>query len=127
MKTDAQPYQLAFGSRCIPYALRRSARKNLRVVVSPDLSVVVYAPSRASPQQIEEGVAKKARWIVATLEKVKSFHPLPTPKQYISGETFMYLGRQYRLKVCAGSDKSVKLQGRFLIVNVADDDDHSTV
>lgn len=120
MKTDTQSCQLAFGNRCILYTLRRSVRKNLRVVVSPDLSVMVYAPSRASAQQIEEGVAKKARWIAATLEKAKSFHPLPTPKQYISGETFMYLGRQYRLKVNTGVDESVKLQGRFLLVNAAD-------
>lgn len=127
MKTEAKPHELAFGNRRIPYTLRRSPRKNLRVVVSPDLSVAVYAPARASAGQIEEGIAKKARWIAATLEKVKSFHPLPTPKQYISGETFVYLGRQYRLKVNAGVDESVKLQGRFLIVNVADNDDKTAV
>ena len=127
MKADAQQRQLAFGDRCIPYTLRRSPRKNLRVVVSPDMSVAVYAPARASARQIEEGVAKKARWIAATLEKVKSFHPLPTPKQYISGETFVYLGRQYRLKVNAGADESVKLLGRFLVVNVADVADRKMV
>ena len=127
MKTDPQPRQLAYGNRCIPYTLRRSPRKNLRVVVSPNLSVAVYAPARASARQIEEGIAKKARWIASTLDKVKSFHPLPTPKQYISGETFVYLGRQYRLKVCAEADESVKLLGRFLVVNMADVADRKTV
>ena len=99
MKTETREGSVEFGSRCIPYALHRNARKNLRVVVNPDLSVVVYAPERAGTRQIKAAVSKKARWIAKTLDKVNTYHPLPTPKQYISGETFVYLGRQYLLKV----------------------------
>jgi len=100
--------------------LRRTPRKNLRVVVNTDLGVDVYAPRLASLDQVRKAVAEKARWIARTLDKVESYHPLPTPKQYISGETFVYLGRQYRLKVENGALGAAKLSGRYLRVSVKD-------
>ncbi len=36
----------------------------------------------------------------------------------MSGETFLYLGRQYRLRVSVGSDEGVRLKGRWLEVTV---------
>lgn len=103
-----------FGARRIEYVLYRGARKNLRFVVGPDLSVSVYAPERAGAQQIAEAIAKKARWMAKALDKVAAYHPLPAPKHYVSGETFVYLGRQYRLKVVDGPAGEAKLMGRYL-------------
>ncbi|MGD8293256.1 MAG: DUF45 domain-containing protein [Desulfobacterales bacterium] len=56
-----------------------------------------------------------------------SSHPLPAPKKYISGETVIYLGRQYRLKVKRGQDQPAKLMGRFLRVWVKDKNDTRSV
>ncbi len=120
MKTETGQRSVEFGSRRIPYALHRTDRKNLRVVVNPNLTVIVYAPKRAATREIDDAVAKKARWIAKTLDKVEAYHPLPTPKQYISGETFVYLGRQYRLKIITGALGTAKLCGRYLWVSVAD-------
>lgn len=41
-------------------------------------------------------------------------------KNYVSGETFYYLGRQYRLKVVHGPRNSVKLIGRYIWVQISD-------
>lgn len=54
------------------------------------------------------------------LEHMRDFHPLPAPKQYISGESFVYLGRQYRLKVLVGPVAPAKLKGGYLEVTVPD-------
>ena len=66
---------------------------------------------------------KKAAWIAGKLDGLERYHPLPAPKKYISGETLVYLGRQYRLKVELGSKQPVKLIGRFLKVWVEDKKD----
>jgi predicted metal-dependent hydrolase len=41
---------------------------------------------------------------------------MPLHKRYLPGETHLYLGRQYRLRVKESEDKSVKLIGSFFYV-----------
>lgn len=110
---------LEYGSRCIPYCLHRTNRKNLRIVVRPDLSVTVYVSHTVSEKVLLDAINRKAPWIAKSLDHLQEFHPFPTPSNYVSGETFMFLGRQYRLHVEQGSPISAKLDGRFLRVVVA--------
>ena len=109
------------------YNLHREARKQLRIVVAPELSVDVFAPLSAGEEQIHAALMKKAAWIARKLDALEAFHPLPAPKQYISGETLIYLGRQYRLKVEQGPRQSAKLLGRYLRVWVEDKKDTQSV
>lgn len=120
MKTEGTNHFIQFGERRIPYRLHWADRKQLRITVSPDLAVEVYAPKSVDNMQVQKTVMKKAPWIAKTLDKLESYHPLPVPKKYISGETFIYLGRQYRLKVRKGKKQPAKLQGRFLWIQVKD-------
>ena len=126
-KSKSAPHVIEFGARRIRYRLHRADRRRLRIVVSPALTVDVFAPKNAKEDQIREAVEKKAPWIAKTLDKVKAYHPLPTPRRYISGESLVYLGRQYRLKVEAGPKQPAKLLGRFLRVWVKDKTDAQTV
>jgi hypothetical protein len=38
---------------------------------------------------------------------------LQPEREYVSGETHYYLGRQYRLRIRKGKEKLVKLKGKF--------------
>jgi predicted metal-dependent hydrolase len=116
-----------FGSRKISYRLHRGDRKHLRIVVSPELTVDVLAPNSATDKAIQAAIKKKTPWIIKTLDRLESYHALPAPKRYLSGETFVYLGRQYRLKVQNGSKQPAKLLGRFLWVWVKDKTDTQSV
>lgn len=127
MKIRFAQHIIDFGSRKIPYRLHRADRKHLRIVVSPKLTVDIFAPHSASDEQVRAAIKKKAPWIVRTLDKLEGYHPLPTPKRYLSGEPFVYLGRQYRLKVEIGSKQPTKLLGRFLWVWVEDKNDAQSV
>jgi predicted metal-dependent hydrolase len=120
MKTDSEKDVIQFGTRQIHYHLHRDDRKHLRVVVAPELKVDVFAPKTADDGQIHQALKKKAQWIARTLDKLETYHPLPAPKRYVSGETFVYLGRQYRLKVENGLRQPAKLLGRFLWVWTGD-------
>lgn len=56
----------------------------------------------------------KDRWIKNKIREQKRFQPV-VPKQFVSGEAFSYLGRNYRLKVKRGPFSPVKLvQGRLV-------------
>jgi len=127
MRINSARHIIDSGSRKIPYRLHRVDRKRLRIVVSPELTVDVFAPKSASDELVHVAIKKKTPWIVRTLDKLESYHPLPTPKRYFSGETFVYLGRQYRLKVENGSKLPAKLLGRFLWVWAEDKNDSQSV
>jgi len=120
MKIETTENTLVFGQRHISYKLQRSERRNLRIVVSPDLSVNVFAPKSLTECATVMAVQKKGPWVAKTLDRMADFHPLPSPKQYVSGETFVYLGRQYRLRVEEGRATPAKLRGRFLCIRVPD-------
>jgi len=124
MTTDApippDHRSLQFGSRRVEYRLHREERKRLRIVVSPNLSVDIYAPLAVNEEAILTAVRTRAPWICRALDHAADYHPLPSPKQYVSGETFMFLGRQYRLRVANGNPPSARLRGRFLEVVVPD-------
>jgi predicted metal-dependent hydrolase len=87
-------------------------------VISPSLSVDVYAPSPATEETVLTAVRNRAPWICRALDHAADYHPLPGPKKYVSGETFMFLGRQYRLRVAVGPRSPARLHGRFLEVTL---------
>ncbi|MFA6962936.1 MAG: SprT family zinc-dependent metalloprotease [Opitutaceae bacterium] len=127
MKTEPLLRTLRFGQREVAYRLTQSTRKRLRISVRPDLSVSVSAPLNQNEGAIAAAVQAQAPWICRHLDELASFHPLPTPYRYVSGETFLYLGRQYRLKVEVAECRTAKLTGRFLHVRLPNPKDASEV
>lgn len=111
---------IAFGSKQITFKLEFSVRQSLGITVTPDLEVIIKAPEGASIQKIKELVHKRAPWILRQQSFFLSFHPKLAPRQYLSGETHLYLGRQYRLQIVHGTGNTVKLKGGFLEVTTAD-------
>jgi hypothetical protein len=60
-------------------------------------------------------VRRRAGWI---LRKQREFgrYGAPVAPQYVSGASFLHLGRQYRLRVSEGERESVKLFRGYLEV-----------
>ena len=123
MKTEPEMHILEYGNRRIECNLIRSTRRTMRIVVQPNLKIDVCIPLGADDEQIASALGKKAAWIVRKLDMMECYHPLPMPKQYISGETFKYLGRQYRLKVSNEDKNLVRFKGKYLCVSCSSPSD----
>ena len=113
-----------FGSRKIEFLLIFTNRKTLGITVTPELNVLVKAPIDSSIDNIKEKLIKKAPWILKQQSFFLSFHPKTTERKFISGETHLYLGRQYLLKVKSEKiivkSEKVKLKGKFIEVYAED-------
>ncbi len=107
---------IQFGSKKIDFSLEYSNRKSLGITVTPELNVLVKAPIDTSMDKVKEKLRKKAPWIIRQQSFFLSFHPKTPARKFIGGETHLYLGRQYRLKIQIGKDESVKLKGKFIEV-----------
>ena len=109
-----------FGSKQIDFLIVYSDRKTLGITVTPKMDVLVKAPVDSSIKKIKEKVQKKAPWIIKQQSFFLAFYPRTTKRKYISGETHLYLGRQYLLKIELSKVESVKLKGKYLEVKTTD-------
>ncbi len=120
-------HSINFGSRDIRFKLQYSARKTLGISVLPDLSVIVTAPNESDFGRVKNLVKKRAAWILKQQAKFSEYLPGQPERKYVSGETHLYLGRQYRLKVMEGKLEAVKLKGRYIHVTIANRDENEKV
>lgn len=115
---------IQFGNSTIHFHLEYSDRRTLGITVTPEMDVIVKAPMDTSIDKIHQKVKKKAPWIIKQQSYFQSFHPKIPPRKYISGETHLYMGRQYRLLIkneeCKIKNECVKLKGGFLKVYTKD-------
>ncbi len=108
--------RIGYGGHAIEFAVVRRKRATLEIAVEPDATVVVAAPIGASLEAIAEKVRKRASWVRQQQHFFLQFVPRTPPRRYVSGETHLYLGRQYRLKVISGDRPGVKLLRGFMLV-----------
>jgi len=102
--------------RSFDYLLTHAPTDRLSISVHPDLRVSVIASLHADPKEVDRRVARRAAWIVHKWREFERYHPLPQPRKYVSGETHLYLGRQYRLRVRKGRSDTVELHPPFIYV-----------
>jgi predicted metal-dependent hydrolase len=112
----AERHSVQYGEHRIDFAIVRRDRTTLEIAVEPDASVIVAAPEDAPLTAIEEKVRKRAAWILRQKRYFIQFLPRTPDRQYVAGETHLYLGRQYRLKVVPHVQANVKLIRGFIVV-----------
>jgi len=106
---------LAIGNSKVPIKVIRTDRRKTATIKIVEGDVHVIVPQRLSQKRIEELIKQKSDWIRQKLHLQASIQPVK-PKEYISGEAFSYLGKNYRLKLSEGDTEGVKLKGgRFML------------
>ena len=97
---------VAFKSGEISYRLERKRVKNLNLRVNPN-GVFASASPEVDGAEVDGLVASKGDYILAALQEFESYtRRTPSPKSYVSGESFPILGRYVRLRVLQGAPKS---------------------
>ena len=107
---------IEYGSVVMEYAVEYRARKTLGICVHPDGSVEVMAPMEAPLEQIRKHVHRRAPWIYKQQRYFSSFGIHTPERKYVSGESHLYLGRQYMLRVVDSERNEVHYKGNILEV-----------
>jgi hypothetical protein len=105
---------IQYGATIIDYDIEFAQRKTLSICVNPDSSVCLRAPIDATLEQIQQKVHKRASWILKQKRFFESFGTSTTKRQYISGESHLYLGRQYMLRVKESNVNAVHYQNNII-------------
>lgn len=110
--------EIQFGTTHIPFLIRRSDRRATVALAIDGGKLVVTAPTQATVARLNALVRGKALWVKQHLRRAQQ-DSTPPAREFVSGETFRYLGRQYRLRVePRATDHGVKLDRGWLVVTV---------
>lgn len=96
----------------INYKVAYSNRKTIQISVERDRKVVVRAPKQASDRAVSDAIKRKRFWIWQKLRDPHKYPDPPPRKEYVAGETFLFLGQHYGLALTSGNAGAVRLAGR---------------
>lgn len=98
-----------------PYEVIRTNRKKSASIKIEEGRVKLIIPKKLSPKRLDQLVKEKTPWVIQKLREYAEYQPIK-PKEYVSGECFTYLGRNYRLKLDKTSSAQLKLKnGQFVL------------
>jgi predicted metal-dependent hydrolase len=111
---------IQYGNKIIQFDIKKGKRKKtVAIHVHPTTKVTVLSPQQLDEEKILMILQKKAKWIIEKQEQIKNHRDSNPVKEFVSGESFPYLGRYYRLKVIKSftdSEGTCRLvNGRFLV------------
>lgn len=123
---DEKKLSIIYGGEVVDFEVLESPSRTEKILIKvyADCRVVVSAPLNADDKTIIEAVKQRSRWIYKQLREFREQSRFITPRQYKSGESHFYLGKQYQLKVIHDDTKpkGVKLLRGRLEVNTLDTD-----
>lgn len=102
----------------LAYRIQRSnKRRKLTISVERDRNIVVHAPEGMSEVRIQQVLESKRQWIYEKIGHPQKYQVLPHPpgKELVSGESALYLGRQYRIEVVKAGLAEIQFAQRFFI------------
>lgn len=112
---------ICYGDRKIEFELIRKDVKNINLRVKPNQDILVSANDEVPIEAIKEFVSSKARWIERKLNYYGKTSDIDQgEKEYVNGESFRYLGKQYRLKVFQSDKNEVKYYRGYIHLYIDD-------
>ncbi len=94
-----------------------SDRQTTDIVIERNGLITVRPPRRMTPSQVDETVLSKRMWIYRNLAEWRDLNAARVTREWVNGESFLYLGSSYRLSLVQEQDEPLKLKdGRFCLL-----------
>jgi len=97
------------------YNIIRSRRKTLTLQISSDATLTIRAPLFVSMRHIEKLITEKIHWIQKKQKEAQEKYVKISKKEYRDDETFLYLGKEYPLKIVNKQNTSLVFQEGFFL------------
>ncbi|HET6489025.1 MAG TPA: SprT family zinc-dependent metalloprotease [Syntrophales bacterium] len=97
------------------YTVIRSKRKTIAVEITRDGGILVRAPLRLARREVFDFVDQNRGWITRKLAHARTLQEEKTPRRFLEGESFPFLGEKHRLRYVAGGEYLRKENGDFLL------------
>lgn len=96
--------------------VRTNRRKTISIMVAEG-HVRVLVPKRLSGKEVSQIVDKRLPWIRDKIRARSQIIPLK-PTEYVTGSNFMYLGKNYKLKLVPNGFEQVKLRNGCFVLGI---------
>ncbi|MEK4886020.1 SprT family zinc-dependent metalloprotease [Bacillus sp. FSL W8-1127] len=114
-----EKHQIEYANKIIDFVVKRKKVKNVNLNIKPDMTIEVTANDRVPLDFICDFVKTKGAWILKNVKTFQDVQPYrQSEREYVSGETFKYLGKQYRLRVIQAEKEKVKYFRGFIYLYV---------
>jgi len=118
-------YNFCYGDHEYQYHLIQEERKTLRLTIYPNLKIVLYVPLNHPKEKIESFLKRKYLWITKQVKDLKRLQRDSSSREYISGESVLYLGRQYKLVIKKSLQDFIHFESGKIIVETTNALDNS--
>ena len=100
------------------FEVRRSTRRTtFGLTVDRSGELVIHAPESSDPRELTRWTRSKLLWVHRKLLNKAEVAPRVREPEFVSGESFSYLGRSYQLKIVRGAKQSLRFDGRNFLLS----------
>ena len=92
-------YKVQYGTKELEFKIEFRNRDTMSISVEPPNNILVVAPTGTPEENIKEIVKSRGKWIVQKLFEFRNIDAKRVNREFVNGESFMYLGRNYSLQI----------------------------
>lgn len=91
--------KVKYGTKELEFRVEFKNRDTMSISVEPPNDILVVAPIGTTEEDIKGIVKSRGRWIVQKLFEFRNIDAKRVNREFVNGESFMYLGRNYPLQI----------------------------
>jgi predicted metal-dependent hydrolase len=96
--------------------------KNIRIQVNADNIIQIISNKNIEVEYLEEFARSKIHWIYSKVKEFKNVELESDDLKFVSGESYRYLGRQYRIKIITSDEEKVALSRNYIEIRTQNKD-----